>query len=524
MKLYPKRNIGDTWSELKNNLAFNINASTLENSTLKKNVIIEALAEQMGTSTHLHINLQQYKSLGTAQCFDPARLRVLSYHNKQGAVLDTATHFVAGVETLQNLANRPQGIHFVKLKSTFDFTSLNIGPASSTNIDYYASLPLTPSISTEVEGVDYPSPAQMTAFDNTVNTSFADLQTALTAVPQNQPQVEALRLALVIATNERNINRQRRDNTINLIALRANSVNFNGATDWLQNQANSDTLKAYLNQTASPFLLSEPAFDSNIAAMNTKKFISKFDELIIETAYEPLKQVIFGHVCPNLSNEPFQLFKSVCQESRDPKTSTITKLSVQQYYDIFNSLLRSLPSMVEWQVDVHEYFISNMSPQLREVLEHDGYTAHQATQSKQPFEQMQLIENARKKALLAEKSVSNQKRMIQDQLSSNHGFFTNSNGEKMFYSPADDTIRHYKEGEDSQPREVKCWGCGGNGHRWYDSVRKMVVCPYGSNPSYIQKAAEERNKLRQLQISRGQFDVPDRVHGLFHGSIIVRDT
>ena len=71
LKLYPKRNIGDPWSELENNLAFNVNCSTLQNSNLKKNVIIETLAEQMGTSTQVHISLQQYDSLGTKQFLTP---------------------------------------------------------------------------------------------------------------------------------------------------------------------------------------------------------------------------------------------------------------------------------------------------------------------------------------------------------------------------------------------------------------------------------------------------------------------
>ena len=60
LKLWPKRKIGDKqWSEIEHNLAFNINSSILQNSGLKKNVSIEALAEQMGTLSQVHIYLQQ---------------------------------------------------------------------------------------------------------------------------------------------------------------------------------------------------------------------------------------------------------------------------------------------------------------------------------------------------------------------------------------------------------------------------------------------------------------------------------
>ena len=65
----------------------------------------------------------------------------------------------------------------------------------------------------------------------------------------------------------------------------------------------------YLNEATSPFLLSKPAFDSNVAAMDAKKFISEFDELIIKTAYEPLKQVIFSQVF--LTQHKFVCFPTI---------------------------------------------------------------------------------------------------------------------------------------------------------------------------------------------------------------------
>jgi hypothetical protein len=115
----------------------------------------------------------------------------------------------------------------------------------------------------------------------------------------------------------------------------------------------------------------------------------------MEVAFEPLKKVIFNYVCPNLKNEPFQLFKSVCQETQDPDDSgKTTKISVQQYVDIFNGLMRSLPSETEWLVDVHEFFIRNLSPELREKMESDGYTTHLQSNSKDPFNQIKLIEEA----------------------------------------------------------------------------------------------------------------------------------
>ena len=167
LKLYPKRNIGDPWSELENNLAFNVNCSTLQNSNLKKNVIIETLAEQMGTSTQVHIYLQQYETLGKKQFFDPDYLKILSYHNKQGAVIDDATHYVSGIETLKPIATRPQGIHFAKFSCKLDFSSLGVEHTTINTINYYSTLPITTNIVTEIEGTDYASEEQINEFVDT---------------------------------------------------------------------------------------------------------------------------------------------------------------------------------------------------------------------------------------------------------------------------------------------------------------------------------------------------------------------
>jgi hypothetical protein len=516
LKLYPKRNIGDPWSELENNLAFNVNCSTLQNSNLKKNVIIETLAEQMGTSTQVHIYLQQYDSLGKNQFFDPGNLSILSYHNKKGAVIDDATHYVGGTETLKPINERPQGIHFVKFKCDLDFSSLGVSPSTSSAIQFYSTLPITTNVITEVEGTDYPSEEQIEALTEIVTTAEAFHQQSIDNENQ-QRTIDARLNAVTLARNDLNSNRQARATALARIESRLNGVNFNANPTWLSSQASATTLKAFLHGTAigstnmAPFLLSKPAFDSNIASTNEKDFKAKFNALVMDVAFEPLKKVIFDYVCPNLKNEPFQLFKSVCQESPDPeKPGKTIKISVQQYVDIFNGLMRSLPSEAEWLVDVHEFFIRNLSTELREKMESDGYSTHLQSNSKKPFHQIQLIEEARRKALAAEKTLNSQVKMIQDQLSNAHGFFTTATGEQVLFSPAERTMKHYKDqqsdakGPPKRPGyyNVSCWGCGSPDHRWYDRTLDKVVCPNSKNPVFIKAAAVAREKLKQARIAR----------------------
>ena len=112
LKLYPKRH--HEWHEVESNLAFNINIATLTNSSLKKDAIIQALAEQMGTTTQINVHIQQFNAIASEQVFQPDRLELLSYHDKMGKVLDSAMTFVAGEETLKPTHLRPQGIQFAK--------------------------------------------------------------------------------------------------------------------------------------------------------------------------------------------------------------------------------------------------------------------------------------------------------------------------------------------------------------------------------------------------------------------------
>jgi hypothetical protein len=500
LRLYPKRNIGDIWSELETNLAFNVNCSTLQNSNLKKNVIIETLAEQMGTSTQMHIYLQRYDSLGKFQFYDPTKLKVLSYHNKKGAVIEEAMRYVAGVETLQDLALRPQGIHFVKLRCNLDFSSLGVPASSNSAIDFYACLPITANdaIAPAVEN-DIPTIDQLNALRD-------ELATARTALENAEgDQRVAAEQAVTTARNAFNSAQDLRNTGVAAATARANGANFNGPSSWLSDLTSSEELSTFLSSDGgpspllTPFLLSKPAFDSNIAKMDTKSFKDQFDTLVIELAYEPLKKVIFDYVCPSIKNEPFQLFQAVCQETPDPEDpNKRIKISVQQYADIFNGLMRSLSSDSEWLVDVHEYFMKNLASDIREKMESNGYNVHMQSSSKLPFNQIKLMENARKQALHAEKSLNSQAKMIQTQLQNNHGFYANLG--QAHFSPAERTMNHYKKDEfnpDFKRPSVVCWGCKKNTHRWYDKVLKKVVCPDGNNPAYIKAAALAKKEFNQ---------------------------
>ena len=270
----------------------------------------------MGTSTQVHIYLQQYETLRKKQFFDPDYLKIISYHSKQGAVIDDMTHYIAGIETLKPIAIRPQGIHFVKLSCKLDFSSLGVEPSTLSTINYYSSLPITANVVTEVEGTDYPSEEQILTLANAVNTAVTFHQAAIDG-DMTARTINTHQLAITLAENELLRNRQNRKNTLTRIQSRENGVNFNAPSNWLESKTSPIALKAFLHGNVIgstglyPFLISKPSFDSNVASKNEKLFRSEFNTLVMGVAFEPLKKVIFDYVCPNLKNEPFQLFKSV---------------------------------------------------------------------------------------------------------------------------------------------------------------------------------------------------------------------
>ena len=516
LKLYPKRN--HSWNELESNLAFHINCSTLQNSSLKKNVIINSLADQMGTTTQVNVHLQQYDKIAQTQLFNPAFLSILSYHNRKGAVIEDAQEFQNGMEVLLPPHERPQGIYFVKFRCNLDFTSVGVSAKRHTYVDYYARLPITSNAAafpvdlTKANPTDTELKILEDAF-NAAEKAHTDCKDANT-----DPAKIALKEAVVAAKKAWDDGKAKRFQSDLDIASKARKIsklksgaNFNKASNWFTSLTSKNHLLQELSETGthvyslSPFLLSRPAFDSNTAEIDQKAFDNNLQGMILEVAFDPLKKVIFNYICPNLKDEPFQLFQSVCQETIDSSNpSSTTKITVEHYADIFNNLMRSLPSDSndEWTVDVHQYFIQNLATDIREKMESDGYKDHLSSTSKLPFNQIKLLDNARRKALLAQKSLQSQASMIKSQIENTHGFFTSTeNIGALYTSPAERTISHYKG---SATGVQKCWGCLGEGHRWYCTKTKRVVCPHGSNPIFIKRAAEARERLRQRNAERSR--------------------
>ena len=125
-----------------------------------------------------------------------------------------------------------------------------------------------------------------------------------------------------------------------------------------------------------------------------------------------------------MATDPFQLFQSISQVTQDPQDSTKTeRIDVITYNDLYSSLLPSLQvDVAEWSVDVHQYYVDNLAPDIRTKMELNGYTDHKQTVSRSPVNQIQMIGQSRFEASCAEKEISEQLNMISSQINGGHGF------------------------------------------------------------------------------------------------------
>ena len=102
-----------------------------------------------------------------------------------------------------------------------------------------------------------------------------------------------------------------------------------------------------LSAQSGPFILTEPAFDSAYAKIDTNLFQALLKKNTYSAAFASFIQEISDVACHELATDPFQLFQSISQVTQDPQDSTkIERIVVITYNDLYSSLLPSL------QVDV----------------------------------------------------------------------------------------------------------------------------------------------------------------------------
>ena len=63
LRLYPKRTIGETWSDIETNLALNVNKITLNNADIGQHLIVDTLSDQFGSTTQVQVLYQSFSHL-----------------------------------------------------------------------------------------------------------------------------------------------------------------------------------------------------------------------------------------------------------------------------------------------------------------------------------------------------------------------------------------------------------------------------------------------------------------------------
>ena len=381
LSLYPTRKIGEDWSELEHNLAFHINVQALETHLKNKSTILSTLAERTQATSGVNTALEEYKQRIRGCLVDPSKLRVLSYHDRSGKVIyDAAIRDTDGLYQLKPIEDRPLGIYFVKFVCTFDFSEVTsykqaqkaqIDLSANDTIEFYHKMPEMQgggnwnAIADDTDGIPSRDDiATLIAAETAAGSAYADAYD-----PEDEANLETLRPlgeTFEAAKDACDKARDKRKDFIKKLQRQACLVE----SGWFSPTMTSSAFKEVLYYRRNPpAKLTAPSFDSVEATLNTDMLADDIDRIVLDHAYEPLKLQMFSHVCPDLKNEPFQLFNSIKQTSIDPNDTTKTiNMGVGTYSDVFMSMMRSLPTSNEWTVDVHSIFVMNLALEIRQKM------------------------------------------------------------------------------------------------------------------------------------------------------------
>uniref|UniRef100_A0A6U5ES08 Uncharacterized protein n=1 Tax=Corethron hystrix TaxID=216773 RepID=A0A6U5ES08_9STRA len=141
----------------------------------------------------------------------------------------------------------------------------------------------------------------------------------------------------------------------------------------------------------------------------------------------------------------------------------------------------------KWTNNPATHFVNNLSKYIRTKLEKSGYKNRLGRASTRPYDQLLLINNAYKQAIIAEFNINDTRGMILHKLKYMHDLSGSTS--PSFVSAAENTISHYKFEKPKYKR--KCWGCGSPDHIWVKSKHeKNIICPHKNDP-HVQENAKK---------------------------------
>ncbi len=418
--------------------AFHVNKSALRLSRLPIHSYLDALGNQLGTTTTIEGKKFDFQHEFDANWANPANLTVISFHSSTGAIMNDA-HVANNPSILKPVQNgavadcRPDDVRFVRVSCSIDFVDLITvaAPGASTVLrtSFYIELPQTTVAMNN--GAAVPIARNLTTFHGPDDLTTMSPAAFKTTILDNIDYPMPISLA---------------------------------APAWNVNEANIDAVETRLD----------------------------IERKYLTLGLETMEKAVFEELCPGYTNKPHAAVESITQVVTDADGNKVTT-PFHQYYKRIMQGSRSFAHQTEWPVSVSNICINNMCPRLRSAFE-ELFPRHNEPHDRRGRLQREILQDILQKATMAEAKI----RTIQNiawNAAGGQGFCADAD---TFASQAETTLGRYQK--PPTPRKPGsripiCWGCQED-HVWCGRDR-IVTCPNKDRPGVkatAEKVIAERKK------------------------------
>ena len=346
--VYP--DVTSDMDDIERALAYNIDKSALINArAIPYSQKLSIFREILGCSNLVEVELRTYTNAAFAFLKQGTNLTLITYHNKQGAIVNNALDNTGTLKPIQNGATadcRPDNIHYACISTTISFVNIDT-TAKDVPFTFFIRLP----------------------------------------------------------TGNRNLT-----NTTGVVRT---MHTFTGPSNWLNlADGQYQTLVYDHNKSIEePFTLLPPNFASPDAVVELEDTINRLEERVNKAVWNPILQKMFRQVCPNFLNDPYKIQSQVKQIMIIDGVEMISP--VREYHTQTQTVISTFDKAdATWPTNPFRIFTDGLAPNIKEQMEQNNFRLHTQACSLAPHDQMNFIQRAYEAATLAEKQLKQQKSMV----------------------------------------------------------------------------------------------------------------
>jgi hypothetical protein len=440
--VYPK--LDESMSESEKTFGFTTTMNALAAATsVPIKTRLETLGQLTGSSDTIQVYSRKYLNHAENWIKQVENLKMVSYHGKNGRLIQQTTdpvtgHLLAAIDA--NIGDRRKAnIQFVKVRTMIDFSSINP--------------------------------------KNTISRLFA--------------------FVIMLNMETREVNNAAGNRPAEL-------TTFFGADGWLHNgdQEAFTAIFEHPECVRAPFDLDPPTInDVNIDAVtNIESSKQAIEKLSLLAAWKDITDAVYSDICPTAINDPISVLQDVRQHVTNAVTNEGETMSVEQYYRTVKACTNFFNQDENWPIDVVQHFITHLVEDLRTTVQSKmNYVT--ATAPRDAFSQTQKLQEVYAIAIKAEKQNTNINNKIKHQIQGTQAMFTTVN-----LSIAEKTIQAFTKSPvpKSPSMQKMCWGCGQTDHVY--ATKTQILCPNKDVEGVREKAELMRADFieRQRKIRRNK--------------------